>query len=91
MSDNRTVVMRPANPQKALDRAEEILKIRDKKAQSSAFDNMLEEQPYTIMGFLHGYNIVDKDNKIVGRVEPGDSFATIDAEPLLHAEAAGSN
>ena len=74
--DSMITVIRPSDPGKALLRASEILALALDERER-AFQSMLHEQPYTVMGYLAGNHIVDSNGKIVGKIEPGDSFVTI--------------
>ena len=75
-------VVRPANPQKALDRIEQIKADQDSGVlspllASHQFNQMLTEQPYQFLGALssNGKHILDPDTGVfLQHVQPGDSF-----------------
>jgi len=71
------VVARPASPEKALKRIDEIHAL-PKEEQNAAFEAMLDEQPYTFVGYYTGTeHVVDKDGFRIGSIRPGDSFISL--------------
>ncbi len=71
-------VIRPADPDKALRRAFEITKMSPGPEQDVAFENLVHEQPYVVVGFAHGAVIRDGAGVYLGPIQPGDSLVEID-------------
>lgn len=88
---DKLAVMRPKDPQLALKLAYAALEIEDKVAQSEAFQNVLNAQPYSFVGLMStagkpDKKLLDEDGWAIGTVRPGDSFVPY-AQILAHTEA----
>lgn len=79
-------VIRPKDPSLALAIAKSALA---NPTEQRIFDELPEQQPYTVLGFLgrrkkseSGFCVVDADGRFVCELKPGDSFVTVDgADP----------
>lgn len=76
-------VMRPAKPKLAMQMARAAMDVQKPEL---FFDGLPEAPgPYTFVGWLAVGNdgaVLDDDNKVIGKCEPGDSFVTIDEKKL---------
>lgn len=76
-------IVRPANPQRAIDTALKISALQaagDITAEQAGerFSRMLTEQPYSFLGvFVLPNLIADVTGKIIGELQPGDSFTEV--------------
>lgn len=82
LPEQQLAVIRPDDPKKAVALAEEIMAKEARgelsaEAAREAFNDIPTMQPYRFMGFLGGSarkDIVDEHGKVIGKIEPGDSF-----------------
>lgn len=78
------MVCRPVDPDKAQARAMEITRM-PKMKQADAFEGILDEQCYTVLGYLRAdsIDIMDVDGRVVGQARPGDSFVSADVDKAV--------
>lgn len=79
--DERLMVCRPANPQQAIETARRIARMQKENSLSPEkasvrFQQMLQEQDYTFVGYLgeDRRTVEDTLGKAIGTIKPGDSF-----------------
>lgn len=71
----KMMVLRPENPALAIELANKLLGSKDEEE----FDKILQAQPYLFVGYSARSNakkILDEDGKIIGELQPGDSFVS---------------
>jgi hypothetical protein len=68
-------IVRPADPQKAIARALELV---GKNGSAAEFHAMLGEQAYTYVGIWGGGDkVIDEQGTVIGKMQLGDSYADL--------------
>jgi len=71
------MVIRPADPEKAIRIAKEAAEANDAERLANLVDEVGADT-YTFVGYAtHGKRIVDESGKPIGETQPGDSFVTV--------------